>query len=466
MELIRVNSLEEMGLSSLALEDFIKGYKKLGFATVSLIRDGKRFTLNSKPYREDAPFVLFSLSKSFTSMAAGFAVAEGKIGWDSRVTEVLSDCLPEDYDRKLDEVTLHHLLSMSSGLDPKSDGPDLRMNSNIAREILSHAVIHAPGTVFHYNTMGTYLAGRMVQRAVGETLRDYLMPRLFDKIGVPRRRWNCCPMGYNMAGFGFHLSNLDIAKVAQLLLNDGMEGGERVLPEGYLERATRTHISNGDPATGNDWNQGYGYQFWRSRFGRFRGDGMFGQVMMIDTRHNLAVAATASAPDMDQEMTALHALMDAALTLPPASEERQAGILKKAVNLSRRMPPDDGGSVMALDGSYLDEKGAALRLDAADENHIRLFYLGAGEEYAACFDLGRKKPCLGEVSSPMPGEGNLPYLGGFGMNGDAIRVRVLFPTAPFALDMKLSAEADGLKGKAEARGFYQGKLDLKTQKMG
>ncbi|NCB35668.1 MAG: class A beta-lactamase-related serine hydrolase, partial [Clostridia bacterium] len=162
MELIRVNSPEEMGLSSLALEDFIKDYKKLGFATVSLIRDGKRFTLNSKPYREDAPFVLFSLSKSFTSMAAGFAVAEGKIGWDSRVTEVLSDCLPEDYDRKLDEVTLHHLLSMSSGLDPKSDGPDLRMNSNIAREILSHAVIHAPGTVFHYNTMGTYLAGRMV----------------------------------------------------------------------------------------------------------------------------------------------------------------------------------------------------------------------------------------------------------------------------------------------------------------
>ena len=107
MELIKVNSPEEMGLSSLALEDFIKDYKKLGFATVSLIRDGKRFTLNSKPYREDAPFVLFSLSKSFTSMAAGFAVAEGKIGWDSRVTEVLSDCLPEDYDRKLDEVTLH-----------------------------------------------------------------------------------------------------------------------------------------------------------------------------------------------------------------------------------------------------------------------------------------------------------------------------------------------------------------------
>jgi len=107
------------------------------------------------------------------------------------------------------------------------------------------------------------------------------------------------------------------------------------------------------------------------------------------------------------------------------------------------MPPDDGGSVMALDGSYLDEKGAALRLDTADENHIRLFYLGAGEEYAACFDLGRKKPCLGEVSSPMPGEGNLPYLGGFGMNGDAIRVRVLFPTAPFALDqLPCPVEAD------------------------
>ena len=463
MELIKVNSLEEMGLSSLALEDFIKDYKKLGFASVSLIRDGKRFTLNSKPYREDEPFVLFSLSKSFTSMAAGFAVAEGKLHWDSRVTDVLSDCLPEEYDRKLDEVTLHHLLSMSSGLDPKSDGPELRMSGNIARGILSHSLIRAPGTVFHYNTMGTYLAGRMVQKAVGETLRDYLMPRVFDKIGVPRRRWNSCPMGYNMAGFGFHLSNLDIAKTAQLLLNEGMEGGERVLPEGYLQRASQPHISNGDPATGNDWNQGYGYQFWRSRFGRYRGDGMFGQVMMIDTRHNLAVAATASAPDMEGEMTALHALMDTALTLPPADKKRRADILKKAGNLARRMPADDGGRVMPLDGSYADESGAALRLDVTDENHIRMFYLGAGEEFAACFDLGRKKPRRGEVSSPMPGEGNLPYLGGFGMRGDAIRVRVLFPTAPFALDMKLSASADGLTGKAESQGFYQGKLNLKKQ---
>ncbi len=453
-----------MGLSSLALEPFIKVYEERGFATVTLVRDGRRFTLNSSPYEEDRPFVLFSLSKSFTSMAAGFAVAEGLIGWDSRLTEVLKDDLPEGYDKGLDGVTLHHLLSMSSGLDPASDGLGVRRSDNIAREIMGFKLTAKPGEVFHYNSMGSYLAGRMVQHAVGQSLRDYLTPRLFDKIGVPRRAWASCPMGYNMAGFGFHLSNLDIARVAQLLLNDGFEGGERVLPEGYLERATRAQISNGDPASADDWQQGYGYQFWRCRFGRWRGDGMYGQVMMIDQEHDLALAATASAPAMDREMDALHALMDAALTLPPADADRQRTILARARRLARRWPRDDGGSLSALEGSYLDGQGLALRLEAMDEGHVRLYYRSPGETLAACFDLGRGEPEAGQVTTPMPGEGNLDYLGAFGMRGDTFRTRVIFPGAPFALDIRLSPSERGLEGRAEARGFFQGRLKLARQR--
>lgn len=465
MELIKVDHLEDMGLSSLALDDFIKDYKKLGFAAVSLVRDGKRFTLNSKPYREDAPFVLFSLSKSFASIAAGFAVAEGQLSWDSRVCEVLENDLPEAYDPQLDEVTLHHLLTMGSGLAPESDGPGIRKGNNLARAVLSHKVIHKPGTVFHYNSMSTYLAARMVQKTTGQTLRDYLTPRLFDKIGIPRRQWNTCSMGYNMAGFGFHLSNTDIAKTAQLLLNGGIENGERVIPEAYLERATRKHISNGDPATASDWAQGYGYQFWRCRFDRYRGDGMFGQVMMIDPRNNLAVAATASTHDMQKEVTALHALMDAALSLPPADDKRRNEIMKKAANLARRLPPDGGGSVMGLEGSYLDDNGMALRLEAMDESHIRLTFREPGGDVPLCFDLGRKKPYAGEMSG-LFGEGSLPYLGSFGMRGRTLRLRVIFPTAPFALEMKLNENEEGFIGRAEARGFYQGKLKLNKQMLG
>ena len=462
MELIKVNSPEEMGLSSLALEEFLKDYKKLGFATVSLVRDGKRFTLNSKPYREDAPFVLFSLSKSFASMAAGFAVSEGKLGWGSRVCEVLKSDLPLEYDPRLDEVTLHHLLTMSSGLAPESDSPDIRKGSNLARSVLSHQVIHEPGTQFHYNSMSTYLAARMVQKTCGMTLRDYLQPRLFDKIGIPHRAWNSCPMGYNMAGFGFHLSNEDIARAAQLLLSKGMLSGERVLPEAYLERATAPQVSNGDPDSGSDWAQGYGYQFWRCRFGRYRGDGMFGQVMMIDDRHNLAIAATGSTHDMQKEVTALHALMDALLSLPPADEQRKAEILKKAANLARRMPADSGGSVMALEGSYLDDKGIIMRIEAEDEGRARLYFKGPGEEYPHCFDLRRGKPHNGETSG-LFGEGCLPYAGSFGVQRDILRIRVLFPTAPFVLNMTLSPTEAGLEGRAESRGFYQGRLKLSKQ---
>ncbi len=142
-----------------------------------------------------------------------------------------------------------------------------------------------------------------------------------------------------------------------------------------------------------------------------------------------------------------------------------AAIMKKAGNLARRLPADDGSSVMPLDGSYMDDDGTMLRLEVMDEQYIRLFYKGSREEMVACFDLGRKKARPGEVSCPVPGEGNLPYLGSFGLSGGVFRARVIYPTAPFGMELKLSVQGDELSGKMEVRGMQGGKLNLKKQKL-
>ena len=133
-----------------------------------------------------------------------------------------------------------------------------------------------PGTHFVYNTGATYMAGLMVQRLTGGTLIDYLTPRLFAPLGIEGATWQSDDEGYNVGGWGLRIRTEDIARFGQLLLQRGMWDGRRLLPEWWVAEATAMQTANGsDPDS--DWDQGYGYQFWRCRYNAYRGDGAFGQ---------------------------------------------------------------------------------------------------------------------------------------------------------------------------------------------
>jgi CubicO group peptidase (beta-lactamase class C family) len=238
------------------------------------------------PYTLDRPHRLFSLSKSFTSTAAGFAVAEGLLSVDDPVA---AHCDGRGDPRLL----VRHLLAMTTGhvIEPQLSGRDWLTS------FLDTPVEKEPGTHWLYNTPATYALGAIVQRLTGQRLVDYLRPRLFDPLGFGPVTWEQCPEGRDVAGWGMFARTHEIARFGQLYLHDP----DGILPPGWAAEATRTQADN-DDGGGDlpDWNQGYGFQFWRCRHNAFRGDGAFGQFCVVIPDRDAVLAMTAGTTDMQR----------------------------------------------------------------------------------------------------------------------------------------------------------------------
>lgn len=452
---------EEMGLSSLALKDFWQKHQGMGLHGLSVTREGQAFMMGVAPWSVEVPQAMFSLSKSVLSLAAGILIHEGKLRLNDRVVDVLEDELPERLGDGVSDIRLSHLLSMASGLDKKSDARALRKKTDWVKAVLAYPVLDVPGSRFFYHTLGSYLAGRMVARRAGENLRDYLMPRLFTPLGIQKPQWDCCPMGYNTGGFGLHLSLLDITKIAQLLLNQGVWQGAQLLPRDYLDQATKKQVESlnpSEPARFPELERGYGYQFWMSKGGRFRADGLYGQVMLMDPKEGIALCATAGLTQTQTQLDALHELMDELLTLPPAKQDEQQAFLTLASSLSYPPPPNDPAFPLPLEASYRDREGRFLRLEVPSPDTLRLFFKNRAQEEADCFTFGRKQAHIGEYRSFRIGEMPQPYQGLFGITADGIHLQALMPQAPYAFLMRLAPDAGGLLAELSGPGFVGGRF--------
>ena len=211
------------------------------------------------PYAADTPHMLFSLSKSFTSTAVGLAVAEGKLSVDDPVLKFFPDDAPANPSANLKAMRLSDLLRMSTG---QQSEPARRSTEPWTKTFLAQAVPFKPGTHFLYNTSATYMLSAAVQKATGETVLDYLKPRLFDPLGIAKPTWEASPQGISAGGYGLSVRTEDIAKFGQLYLQKGKWQGKQLVPEAWVEAATARQTSNGSNPN-SDWDQGYGYQFWR-----------------------------------------------------------------------------------------------------------------------------------------------------------------------------------------------------------
>ena len=168
------------------------------------------------------------------------------------------------------------------------------------KSFLSLPVAHKPGTYFWYNTPATFMESAIVQKVTGQTVFDYLKPRLFDPLGIENPTWEMRQQ-YTYGGSGLHLCTEDIARFGQLLLQKGRWHGQKLVPAAWIETATARQTSNGsNPAS--DWEQGYGFNFWRCRHGLFRGDGAFGQFCIVMPEQDAVVAITSGSRDMQGVM--------------------------------------------------------------------------------------------------------------------------------------------------------------------
>jgi CubicO group peptidase (beta-lactamase class C family) len=277
------------------------------------------------PYRPEYPHSLYSLSKSFTSTAIGLAVNEGRLTVDDPVLKFFPDEAPSKSGRNLKAMRVRHLLSMNTGHKEDTTRHVFRgQDANWARVFLSLPVKHKPGTWFVYNTAATYMLSAIITRLTGESLLDYLRPRLFEPLGIENPTWETDPRGINIGGTGLHIKTEDIARFGQLYLQKGMWQGKRIVPEEWIAEATMASSDNSNTQTNPDWTVGYGYQFWRCQHNAYRADGAFGQFCIVMPEQDAVLAMISGVQNMQAVLDKVWKHLLPAMQPGPLAPDSQA----------------------------------------------------------------------------------------------------------------------------------------------
>jgi CubicO group peptidase (beta-lactamase class C family) len=299
---------ERQGISSSAILAFVEAADKEIDAMHSfmLVRHGQVVAEGWwRPYDAETPHVLYSLSKSFTSTAVGLAIAEGKLNLDDEVLKFFPEDAPAEPSANLRAMRVRDLLRMNTGhqTEPalRQNDPAMKTPVSWAKKFLAHPVPFKPGTHFLYNSPATYMLSAIVQKVSGMTVLDYLRPRLFEPLGIENPKWEADPQGITVGAYGLAVRTEEIARFGQLYLQKGMWKGRQLIPAAWVEEATARQTSNGSSPK-SDWDQGYGYQFWRSRHNSYRGDGAFGQYCLVIPELDAVVAITSGVRDMQRVM--------------------------------------------------------------------------------------------------------------------------------------------------------------------
>lgn len=243
---------------------------------------------------------VYSASKSFTSAAVGIAIREGLLSLNERLTDAFPEELPETVSENLQKATVRDLLTMCLG-QPKAflmgeDRP-YYPERNWAKLALAQPFPYEPGTKFVYNNVGPYLAGLLVQRRAGCDLVHYLMPRLFDPMGIQLPTWETDPLGNTFGAGGLFLTMDELHKFGLLYLQNGRWDGRQLVPESWVAESTKKQVENG--------GYGYGYLFWGGEHGSFRADGKYGQFSILMRDKNAVVTIVAESREADKLLTAV-----------------------------------------------------------------------------------------------------------------------------------------------------------------
>lgn len=317
---------ESQGVSSAAIRRFVEATDEQvdSMHSFMLLRHGNVIAEGWwAPEAADKPHVLWSLSKSFTSTAVGLAVAEDRLSIDDRVLSFFPEDAPAAPSENLKSMRVRDLLTMSTGhaAEPWATGDEIW-----TKRFLAQPVPQPPGSAFLYNTPATYMLSAIVQKVTGQTVRDYLIPRLFEPLGIRKPVWDQSPQGISLGGYGLYLRTEDIAKFGQLYLQQGRWRGQQLIPADWVARATSKQVENDQaPSSRNpDWRQGYGFQFWQCRHGAYRGDGKDGQFCIVLPKQDAVIVITAKTGNMQKQLDLVWEHLLPAFDAEPLAEDASA----------------------------------------------------------------------------------------------------------------------------------------------
>ncbi len=284
---------EAQGVSTEAINKYFDAVEASGqeFHATIILKNG--FVIAEawwEPYGPDHKMQLYSMSKSFTSTAIGFAQQEGLLNVEDLVIKYFPKDLPDEISPNLKALKIKHLLMMSVGHAKDSILTIEHSPAGVAwaKTFLAIPIEFEPGTKFLYNSGASFMLANIVQKVSGKTAFDFLKPRLFEPLGITNTTWSTTPEGYNFGASHLRMTTEDMAKFGQFYLQKGKWKGKQLLNTEYIATATSKQISNGK--NDSSWAYGYGYQFWLNPPGGFRADGAFGQYSMVFPDQNAVVA--------------------------------------------------------------------------------------------------------------------------------------------------------------------------------
>lgn len=302
-------SPKEMGISPEAIGDTLNDIritKGLELHSFLMARKGHLVTEEYfVPEERENLHVMYSVTKSFMSTAMGIAQGEDLFSIEDKVYDFFPEYRHLCDSEEKRHITLAHLLMMGSGFENR-ENDIFGHTQNYVETALAQRVIHEPGKVFNYYTLGSHLLSAVFQKVCPEGLHSYLRRKVFDPMGIGETRWEKDPMGIDIGGFGLFIRAIDMVKFGQLYLQRGKWQGEALIPEDYVLEATGYRIDNqpsGNPHI--DWQQGYGYQFWRCSFGAYRADGMQGQYIVVMPEKEAVITMTGRFDNMQIPLTAI-----------------------------------------------------------------------------------------------------------------------------------------------------------------
>lgn len=293
--ILRAKSPQSAGVSAKVVNEFFKNAQEKGldYHSLMVIRNGKvAVEWYNEPFDKNTTHSMYSVSKSFTATAVGFAVSEGLISLEDKLLDFFPEYAPENPDERFEKLTIHNLLRMSSGKQPSflSD----KGKVDWIEDYIHSPWVFEPGEKFLYINENIFMLSAIVNKVTGMSMREYLRPRLFEPLGIDFPFWETDRNGIEAGGWGLYLKTEDLAKVMLCYLKNGKYKGEQVVPAEWVRLASSKQIDNEYNRPGTDSSYGYGYCFWLDHLGGYRADGMFSQFGIVFPQHNAVVVVNSS----------------------------------------------------------------------------------------------------------------------------------------------------------------------------
>ena len=318
----RAKTPETVGIDSSVILKMTEemSYRGINIHSLMILRDNKvACEAWSGPLAPDIPHMVYSISKSFLATAYGFALDEGKITRETRVVDVFPE-LQKKKDVFLQKLTIHQLLCMTAGKQTSIRGSK---SDDWLKSFVNAKWIFEPGTSWRYVNDNYYVAAKMLCRVLGESITEYLKPRLYEPLGIDVPFWEHSPDGVEAGGWGLQLKTEDIAKFILCYHNKGKYNDTQVIPEWWTKEATGFITDNSVSEKEPDASAGYGCGFWRCAGmpDTYRAEGMFCQYAISFESYNACLVMTSDHSGLQEALDVIWEYMPKAFIQPDTEKE-------------------------------------------------------------------------------------------------------------------------------------------------